>query len=553
MAAADREIIKALENRRKSMETEWGDYESHYRELRTAILPTRGRFSLGEKRRGTLNKKIIDSAGRKGLRTLKSGLMSGMTSPSRPWFKLGLYDEEAQNDPDVKAWLHVTQQRMYMILRGSNVYRALDACYGDLGLYGTFGGLMRGHFENAIHVHAFPMGRFRAADDEDGVGVAMHWDTEMTVRQMVARFGLDKCSNAVQSQYRSNNLNQTFDVKAAAEVRMERDPMSPMANQKLVGMYYWESKSSQNLLMEGGMDVNGILTPRWEKVEGEFYSPSSPGMDALGDCIQLQGQHRDKAIAIQMSYNPPMQAAAGAKSRMYRAVPGRAHTVSSPNLQQGGFRPTHEVRPDVQALMMDIQDTRSRISESFYEDLFRMTSQFGVEGVKNVTATAIAEMHEEKLIALGPVLESLDHGLLTPIIENTFHYMQKSGIIPPPPEVLDQQAIKIEFISLLAQAQKAIGIATIERTIGFIGTLEQLKPGSSDKLDGDAAIDEFVEQVGPPPKIILTNEQAAQIRQGKAEAAQEQQMLEQAQPLAQAASLISEANERGQQADPLVP
>ncbi len=220
------------------MQNDFGDYESHYRELRDAILPTKGRFSMGEKRVGTLNKRIIDSSGRKYLRTLRSGMMAGVTSPSRPWFKLGLYDEEANDDPEVKAWLHTVQSRMYTVLRGSNVYRALDACYGDLGLYGTFGGLMRSHFDNVVHIHAFPMGRWLGADDEDGMGAALHWDVQMTVRQMVDRFGLEACSSAVQARFRANDLGQTFDVKAAAEVRMERDPMMLNAANKAMAIYY---------------------------------------------------------------------------------------------------------------------------------------------------------------------------------------------------------------------------------------------------------------------------------------------------------------------------
>ena len=84
MVDSPRELLSALGRRRKGMDAEYTQWEPHYRELRDAIQPSRGRFSLGENRKAsTLNKRIIDSSGRKGLRTLKSGLMAGMTSPSR--------------------------------------------------------------------------------------------------------------------------------------------------------------------------------------------------------------------------------------------------------------------------------------------------------------------------------------------------------------------------------------------------------------------------------------------------------------------------------------
>lgn len=538
-------LISDLGRRRSGMDAEYQQWEPHFREIRDAIQPSRGRFSLGEDRKSsTLNKRIIDSSGKKGLRTLKSGLMAGMTSPSRPWFKLGLHDDANKDDPDVKAYLHEVQKRMYSVLRGSNIYRTLEACYGDLGMYGTFCGLVTGHFENVIHSHTFPMGMYRIAENEDGVVDVVHWDIRMTVAQVVSKFGLDKVSNGVLNRYKSNDLHSWVDVCAAVEVRRDRDPLSNMSTDKPLGAFYWEKTRKDALLMVGGHGTNGILAPRWERLEGESWAISSPGMDALGDCVQLQGQHRDKAMAIQRAYNPPMQAPAGFKSR-YRNVPGGVTSVSTADIQKGGMRPVHESRPDVQHLMMDIQETQRRISESFYADLFRMASQQGIEGVKGVTATAIAEMHEEKLIALGPVLESLDHGLLTPIIEATFFYMQEAEILPPAPDVLNGQPIKVEFISLLAQAQKAVGLASIERTIGFIGSLAQLRPDALDKLDADATIDEFADQVGPPPGIILTTKQANEARQVRAQQQQQQMMVENAQPMAQAASLISETAERG--------
>lgn len=545
MKEGDSKLLAALGRRRKGMDAEYNLWEPHFRELRDAIQPSRGRFSLGENRKSsTINKRIIDSSGRKGLRTLKAGLMAGMTSPSRPWFRLALHDDALSTDPDVKAYLHEVQKRMYSVLRGSNIYRTLDACYGDLGLYGTFGGLIVGDFENVIHSHAFPMGLYRIGEDEKGAVDVLHWDIRMNVAQVVSKFGLDKVSNSVKNRYQNNDLYSFVDVCGAVEVRRERDPMSPLAINKPLGAFYWEKNSKDKLLMVGGHGVNGILGPRWERLEGEAWAISSPAMDALGDCVQLQQQHRDKAMSIQLSYKPSMQAPAGFKKR-FRNIPAGVTTVSTTDIQKGGLRPTHEVRPDVSALLADINETRSRISESFYADLFRMASQYGVEGVKNVTATAIAEMHEEKLIALGPVLESLDHGLLTPIIEAVFFYMQEAGILPDPPDVLDNAAIKIEFISLLAQAQKAIGLASIERTIGFAGTLAQIKPEALDKIDADATMDEFVDQVGPPPKIILTTKQAQEIRAARAEQMQQEKMMEQAEPMANAAKLISETGQRG--------
>lgn len=544
---AEHDMIADFKRRRNAMDEEFGEWKPYFRELRDAIQPTRGRFDLGEKgsARQNQNKRIVDATARRGLRTLRAGLMSGMTSPSRPWFKLGINDDNLGDDPDVQSYLHTAQSRMYTVLRGSNIYRTLDACYGDLALYGTFAGLIVGDFENVIHSHAFPMGRYRLAEDEKGVVDALHWDLRMTAAQMASKFGEERCSDRVKMALKKGLIHEKFDVSAAVEVRRERDPKSLLPKDRPLGAYYWEPSERDKMLMIGGHGVNGILAPRWERIEGEVWSVSSPGMEALGDAVQLQGQHRDKAMAVKMSYDPPMIAGAGMREGAYRGLPGRVTTSTSSDLRNGGIRPTHEVRTDLSALTEDIRETQRRIDEAFYGDLFRMASQYGVDGVKNVTATAIAEMHEEKLIALGPVLESLDHGLLTPLIEAVFHYMQEADILPPAPEVLAGKPIKVEFISLLAQAQKAIGLASIERTIGFAGTMAQLDPTVLDGVDFDEALREFSEQVGPPPTILRNPKAVAELRQQRAQAQQQQQMVENAQPLAGAAKLLSEATERG--------
>lgn len=543
MARDPGQLIKAMTSRRASMDAEFQMWEAHFRTLRDNIMPTRGRFEIGEDRRGSgINRRIVDSSGAKGLRTLRAGLMSGMTSPSRPWFRLGLYQEELMQNPEVKQYLETAQKRMYAVLRGSNIYRTLDACYADIGLYGTFCGLLVESFDSIIHSYAFPMGSYRIAEGDEGSIEAVHYETRRTVRQLLEQFGFEALSDRVKHMVKRDQLEEMIEICHAVEPRHERDPKSLYADSMPWASIYWEKGEKNRILLEGGFEFNPILGPRWESALGETYSISSPGMMAVGDCIQLQQQQREKASAIQFMVRPPMMAPAGFKKR-FRNVPGSITTMSSDDLQKGGLRPTHSVQPDVGALIHDINETRSRIASSFFEDLFMLTI---ASDRRQVTAREIAERHEEKLIVLGPVLEALDHGLLQPIVETTFQYMQKSQILPPPPEELQNVALKVEFVSLLAQAQKMVGTAAIERTVGFVGSLGQVKPGALDLIDEDVMVREFADQVGSPVESIRTPEEVAALRQQRAEQAQQQQMLQNAEPMANAARLISEANERSE-------
>ena len=93
-----------------------------------------------------------------------------------------------------------------------------------------------------------------------------------------------------------------------------------------------------------------------------------------------------------------------------------------------------------------------------------------------MTATEVAERHEEKLLMLGPVLERLNDEMLSPLVRMTFQRALKAGILPPPPPELNMQQLNIKFVSMLAQAQRAIGTNSIDRYVGSLGAVAQFKP-----------------------------------------------------------------------------
>ncbi len=113
------------------------------------------------------------------------------------------------------------------------------------------------------------------------------------------------------------------------------------------------------------------------------------------------------------------------------------------------------------------------IDEAFYKNLFLMIAEVGDQ--PNITATQINTMREEKMLMLGPVLERLNDELLDPLIDRVFNIMLKRGMLPPPPKEIQGMPLRVEYISVLAQAQKAMGIGNIERFVGFVGNLAALQ------------------------------------------------------------------------------
>jgi hypothetical protein len=168
-----------------------------------------------------------------------------------------------------------------------------------------------------------------------------------------------------------------------------------------------------------------------------------------------------------------------------------------------------QVNLNLQHLREDIVDVRERIRSAYYADLFMMLANDTRSGI---TATEVAERHQEKLLMLGPVLERLHNELLSPMIEQAFDYAAKSGILPEPPRELQGMDLKVEFISVLAQAQRAVAAQGIDRLLGTVGQLAALKPDILDKVDFDQVVDDYSEMYGVNPKVIVPDDKVADIR-----------------------------------------
>ena len=148
---------------------------------------------------------------------------------------------------------------------------------------------------------------------------------------------------------------------------------------------------------------------------------------------------------------------------------------------------------------------------------------------------------------LGPVLERLHNELLDPLIDNTFNRMVEAGLVPPAPEELQGMELNVEFVSMLAQAQRAIGTNSVDRYTNTMGMIAQMKPDVLDKFDADKWANAYAEMLGIDPELIIADKQVAKIRQQRAEAQQQaQQQAAQQQAVDNAVKL----NDSKQTSDP---
>lgn len=518
-----------LLKRWNQLDTERSSWMSHWRELNQNLFPRAGRFDVTDRNNGTKRfNSIYDRTGTGALRILAAGMMSGVTSPARPWFRLTTPDDALMDSHAVKVWLADVQRRMQRVFAESNTYRVLHSMYEELGAYGTANSLLLDDFDNAIHLYPNTVGRFALATDYKGVVDTSYRELQKTARNLVQEFGEDNVSQAVRNMVSNGNADGWVTIIHAIEPRTDRDPRAKDArNMPWTSIYFEKGGEGNKLLRESGFRRFRTLAPRWFTVGEDIYG-QSPGMEVLGDLKQLQHEQLRKSQGIDYQTRPPLQVPTAMVGQEVDILPGGITYIDSINAQTG-VRPSFQADIRLDHLLLDIQDVRQRINSGMYSDLFLMVSQ---AASTNMTATEVAERHEEKLLMLGPVLERLHNELLDPLIEMTFDRLLAAGVLPPPPEELDGQNLNVEFVSILAQAQRAIGANTTDRFVGNLGAVAKIKPDVLDKFDADAWVDHYADVTGIDPELIVPSERVGIIREQRA---QQQQAAQAAAAAEQAA------------------
>jgi hypothetical protein len=337
-------------------------------------------------------------------------------------------------------------------------------------------------------------------------------------------------SEAVRTLWNSNNFEAVVPVRHFIIPNDDYDDGAFEAKYKRYRSCYYETGTSDKYLSESGFDEFPIMCPRWD-VLGEDTFGTSPGMDALGDTKSLQVLERRKAQAVEKTVNPPMTGPSSLRNQKSTILAGDITYVDTREGQQG-FRAAHEVNFPVKDVMLDVQEHQGRIQRAFYEDLFLMLT---LSDRREITAREVDERHEEKLLMLGPVLERLNDELLDPTIDRVFAVMNRKGLIPSPPSQLEPGSpLKVEYISIMAQAQKMVASSTMERFATFTNAVAEVNPAIFDKVDMDQMLDEYSDMLGVPPRIIRSDETVAGIRDQRQKQQQAQAQAENMERIAKA-------------------
>jgi hypothetical protein len=402
------QMVAGMWNDRQPWETFWRELSDYYLPQRYRWL-VQGNENYAQKAR---RQNIINSTGTQAARTLAAGMMNGITSPSRPWFKLRIagLNLELSKHRAVAVWLEQVERIMLKVMAESNFYNSMAVVYLDMVVFGTAACIIYEDPESVIRCYNPPLGEYGLQQSYRGVINTMARKFKMSVMQYTdrwpdRRYWSDRVKTAVQQG--GARLNDQVDI---THLLIPNTDNVVAAQFKYADMYWETSRSEtpgQVLEKRGYRELPGIFA-RWEMSGSDPYGVS-PAMDALGDNIELQHLHRNEAELLEKMHNPAMLVDVVLQNRPLAFMP-RGRTFV-PNLNAtAGAKPIMEVRPDFNQLNIKQVSIENRIKNGFFNYLFNGTTN--LDTVRS--AAEIDARERERLILLGGVLERFESEALDP-------------------------------------------------------------------------------------------------------------------------------------------
>jgi hypothetical protein len=499
-----------------------------------------------------LNDAIIDSTGLLAVRTCAAGLWTGLTSPSRPWFKLGVALPWIQVDADAKAWIEDSEERLYTVFGQSNFYTIMAQAFQDVTVFGTAPVTIYEDVEDIIRCYLPAAGEYYL-----GVGARLTVDTNYTERtytvlQIVEQFGLDNCPESVQKQWEEGgaSLDLEYVVAQATEPnfaissgRRGGEDIKAVPGVFPYREVYWlKGNKTGKPLSIRGFHKKPFMAARWSTVSNDAYG-RSPCMDALGDNKQVQTETRRKAEFIEKGVRPPMGADPELKNEPASILPAHITYMSTTGGKKG-FWPLFEPNPAwLTGITADIKDVSARIEKCLFVTLFMAISQ--MEGVQPRNELELTKRDLERLQELGPFITQFENEFATPAIDRVLEIMERNKLLKPKPASLRGIPLGVKYTSILRLAQQAAESVAMKDVFATAGELSSAAkaagvPDPIRVINLDKAFRKYGDLNNFPVDCLFTDEEVQQHDAARAKAQQEAQQPGAAMAAVDAAKTLSD-------------
>lgn len=465
--------------------------------------------------------------------TLASGFFWGMTNPARIWSEWSVGDPSLRDLAGPREFLHELNLRRHIFLHRANFYDTMSWVYDEWPTFGTAVVIIEEDPETVFRYIPWAIGTYSIADGKHGEPSALSRRYPMTCREVVERFAtrpdgsidMGRLSLHMRSLVQGNQLEETVTVCQLICPNDDHQPTSDLPEHYRYASLYWEDNAQDSsngyggfLAREGYREWPAMVF-RWRRRPGTPFGCDHPGQLSLGTNKSLQAMESDLLLAIEKQGKPPLSVP---EDKVVSLLPG-ARNVFSANARVAPG-PLHTVEPAaIERIAAAQTERRARMESIWYT---RLMLAFAMDPrVQRPTAREVEEVSQEKYLVLGRVLESAAQQFKV-AAEREFAIMNRLHLLPDVPPEMEGVQLDIEFTSMLAVAQKAVGLQSLLEFGSWAANVAAAP--MPDSVNVDELINEVGQRSALPPGVVRSAEDLAAIRQARAEAEAEAARAEQA-------------------------
>lgn len=535
-------IAKRVCARWQALKSERSPWEGEWSEQGRYILPNKDQANTtltGPNAVG--NSLLFDTTAIYANQTYANGMLSYVTPKDSKWFEFTPPLSTAKNEK-VKDWLQRCTEIAQAEVNKSNFYVEAHELYFDDGCYGTTVMMCLEGKRESLNFRSLPVASFALAENDEGYIDTLFRELKLTLRQIVQQFGEDdlseKLKKALEVYKEKGTGGETkYTILHAIHPRddAEREYGKKDGENKPIASVYVE-EATKHVISNGGYDEQPFFASRHRKQSAQIYG-SSPGSVALPDARQLNELVKNLDVICEVKANPRLLLPDTMKGEVDFAAGG--FTYFDPNLPNA--LPKEWMTAGDYNIGLDREKRKQEaINRAFHVDLFQMFAQLD----KQMTAREVAERSAEKLVQFTPAFSRKETELLTPLLRRVFGILYRGGHFPQPPDeiwVVEQSGHKwlplpeIGYTSKIALAVKALANIAFARSMEMLAPLINLRPEILDNFNIDQITRDGARNDGIPSDWLLSTEERDQIRAARAQALAQQEQMNQALAMADAA------------------
>jgi hypothetical protein len=477
----------------------------------------------------------VTDVGIKARRKFASNLYGYKIGGSR-FFDYRLKKRELSDNENVKRWLTDVNNITYSELMSSNFPSQVYQGYGELSYIGTTIMFIEDGGDRALNFKTQNIARTYIDVNSKGLVDTVFMDLPFTARQIEQEFPDATLPEKVKRALDNASQEEFCVIHAVVEnTDYVKGSLNPK-KRKWAGLYLLQTDGEEpELLRQDGYDEFPCAVGRLHRTHGEIYGRGC--FSEVWSSLQLNNDQNVTLIrSAQLKAEPDFLEPAGSNMRRIRSH-GMSKIIYDPTATFGAKPEQLVVNNDVGVTDLMLQKTEAEILEGFFVNAFNPLAD-----QRNMTATETMERIDLGLSEVSPLLyNTREYDNAT--MHRVFGILYRAGKYPEIPAELDRMdtadIIDIEYTSKAALALRQLQLYGVNSTIEQIGLIGQINPAIWDNFDGDAYARFAAETNNVPNEILKPSKEVEKERAARAKAEQQQQMVNNAPMMADAANKLS--------------